>query len=217
MKKAICISDLHGKLDIEIPEADILFIAGDIVPAGRIVEIDSNWLQDKFNPWLKSLPVKYIIFTPGNHDEIFQNAPRLVPKLSLSYLVDQQIEIDGIKIYGSPWQPIYRNWAFNINKEARKYVWSKIPEDTQILLLHCPPFGTLDKVYRRNPNFQKHIGCKPLKNRIKELPNLKYVIFGHAHESHGLLEKDGITYINCSVLNDKCKMVYKPIILNIEI
>ena len=41
----------------------------------------------------------------------------------------------GLKIYGSPWQPEFGGWAFNVkrgNDILKK--WNKIPTDTDILI-----------------------------------------------------------------------------------
>ncbi len=54
--------------------------------------------------------------------------------------------IEGLKFYGSPWQPTFHNWAFNLDRgEEIKKVWDKIPNDTDVLITHGPPFGILDK------------------------------------------------------------------------
>jgi len=53
---------------------------------------------------------------------------------------DSSINIEGIKIYGSPWQPSYHDWAFNLERgEAIRKKWDLIPGDTDVLITHGPP------------------------------------------------------------------------------
>ena len=216
LKKEIiyCISDIHGQIDkLEIPECDILLIAGDISRYGRQIYKDANWLKFNFNPWLEKQPAKHIIMTPGNHDINFQNAPSLIPKLNCHVLIDELLEIDGIKIYGSPWNVWFYDWGFNLSEEKLKLVWDNIPENIDILLLHSPPFGILDMA--NHPNYPAtNIGSKSLTKRIEEI-HPKYVVFGHNHSGFGIVEKEGITYINASLLDDLYKKVNSPILLEI--
>ena len=67
--KIVAISDLHGYLPkIETP-ADIMIIAGDIVP----FEIQFNkyqskrWFENDFASWIKELPVDEVFAVAGNH------------------------------------------------------------------------------------------------------------------------------------------------------
>ena len=74
------------------------------------------------------------------------------------YLEDSSITLFGIKIYGSPWQPNYFNWAFNLPRgKLLKQKWDKIP-NCHILLTHGPPYCHGDKLVKEN----KHIGCEDL-------------------------------------------------------
>ena len=50
---------------------------------------------------------------------------------------------DNVRIYGSPWQPEFYNWAFNLprNGEEMKARWDAIPDNTDILITHGPAYG----------------------------------------------------------------------------
>ncbi len=61
----------------------------------------------------------------------------------------------------------------------------------------------------------KNIGSKSLLKRIKEIKT-RTIIYGHNHNEYGIIEKDGIKYINCSLLDENYKMIRKPIELEIE-
>ena len=207
-----CVSDIHGKVDkIDIPECDILLIAGDIGRHGRQIYKDANWLEYNFNPWLKKQPAKHIVMTPGNHDIVFQDARSLVPKFDCHLLIDEMVEIDGIKIYGSPWSLEFYDWGFNLSEEKLKLVWDKIPEDIDILLVHSPPFGILDMTH--HPGYPaKRIGSRSLTDRIKKI-RPKYVVFGHNHGEPGVIKRDGVTYINATLLDDSYMVVNSPTLI----
>ncbi|KAG4078701.1 hypothetical protein HA402_015291 [Bradysia odoriphaga] len=58
------------------------------------------------------------------------------------YLEDESIELFGLKIYGTPWQPEFCNWAFNVPRgEQCLAKWNQIPDGIDILITHTPPVG----------------------------------------------------------------------------
>lgn len=99
--------------------------------------------------------------------------------LGITYLEDSYITLEGIKFYGTPWVPTFFDWAFMESESRLAKRYSKIPEDTQVLLTHGPALWTLDAVPHG------HVGSSALANRISELPHLTHHIFGHIHESRG--------------------------------
>jgi len=220
--KVCCISDMHGNLNFEIEESDILICAGDALPChgggvwGYYGQVD--FIRDSFIPWLERQPVKDIVFIAGNHDWIFEIDRKSVPKFptNVHYLQDEEIEVQGLRIYGTPQQPIFCNWAFNRTPERLEMFFDKIPEGLDILISHTAPFKIMDKV--DFPNKQGHFGCKVLKKRIKEVQP-KYVVFGHFHGQYGIVNKKymgDITFVNASLLNEKYEMTKKPIYLEID-
>lgn len=213
-KKIYCIADTHGCQDkIDIPECDILLIAGDVSKYGREIYKDGNWLALHFNQWLQKQPAKHIVMIPGNHDVIFDYAPRTVPKLDCHILIDRMIELEGIKIYGSPWSVKFLDWGFNLTEPKLDLVWRRIPKGLDFLLVHSPPHGILDLT--QNPKYPfKRIGSRSLADRIKKVCP-KHVVFGHNHGQPGIVEKDGITFINATVLDDSRtgEIVNSPILV----
>lgn len=119
------------------------------------------------------------------------------------------IELEGVKIWGSPITPTFFNWAFNRDPGAdiQKY-WNKIPEDTDILVTHGPAYGILD--LSRN----QHVGCKDLLEKIKKLSNLKLHCFGHIHEPYGketkIINNVPIDFYNCAQVNSQYHIVNTP-------
>jgi Icc-related predicted phosphoesterase len=215
--KCVAISDAHSNLDFSIPECDLLLMAGDMLPAycdcGLSIDMQINWLEDIFIPWTDKQPVKEIISVAGNHDWVFDMLKNEIPKMNdnFHYIEEEIIEIFGLKIYGSPYQPEFCSWAFNKTEDdLRDYHWSKIPEGLDILLLHGPPYGILDVNCGGT-----HIGSPSLLNRIISVKP-RYAIFGHNHKDGGKTEiLNGTTYINASLLNEPYKMDHKPVVFEI--
>jgi Icc-related predicted phosphoesterase len=156
------------------------------------------------------------VFIGGNHDFPLEKYPLMLKNTVMPegtyYLNDSGVEIEGLKIWGSPIQPWFYNWAFNRDRGADiKKHWDLIPSDINILITHGPPYKILDETLRWNPvNPSKNVGCEDLTNKIKELNDLKVHIFGHIHEGYGEENIDGIKYLNASVLNTYYEMVNRP-------
>ena len=193
--KITLISDTHSKHNqLTLPKGDILIHAGDVSSRGNKREV-KNFLN-----WFSKQDYKYKIFIAGNHDFFFEQEneniiQEIIPE-NIIYLNDSGIEIEGIKIWGSPIQPTFFDWAFNRERgtEIKKY-WDLIPNDTDILITHGPPFGILDQTVRG-----ENVGCKELLIRVLEIKP-KIHVFGHIHEAYGEAQKHDIKFINASVLN----------------
>jgi Icc-related predicted phosphoesterase len=128
---------------------------------------------------------------------------------NLIYLNDSQIVIEGIKIWGSPIQPWFYDWAFNRQRGADiKKHWDLIHADTDILITHGPAHGILDLTMD-----YRNVGCEELIKKIEEIKP-KYHICGHIHEAHGVLKNEATTFINASQLNVHYRPVFKPIVFD---
>jgi Icc-related predicted phosphoesterase len=116
------------------------------------------------------------------------------------------VEIDGVKIYGSPWQPEFYNWAFNLPRgEKLAEKWGKIPEGLDILVTHGPAFGMVDATIQGIS-----VGCHDLFQRVVKVKP-KIHACGHIHWSYGQKTFDGIEFINASILNEGYFYENKPI------
>jgi Icc-related predicted phosphoesterase len=204
--KIICISDTHGQhRKLNVPDGDILIHAGDITFRGEF-----DILRD-FNIWLGELPHRHKIYIAGNHDITHEtkNAKSLIT--NATYLQDSSIVIDSIKFYGSPWTPRFFDWAFNADRgSAIRKIWNKIPIDTNVLITHGPVYGILDTV----PNGLQ-VGCSDLKDRIKELPDLKLHVCGHVHNGYGIETADNVMYINSSTCTESYSPKNKCIVIDL--
>jgi len=205
--KIAALSDTHGFHDkIDIPPADILIFAGDISLHGTLDEI----LQ--FDFFLSQLDHTYKIVVAGNHDLLFQNEHQAAAASLKNgiYLQDKAIEIEGIKIYGSPWQPWFCDMAFNLPRgEEIKKKWDLIPCDTDILITHSPPFGIMDYVRKQNQ------GCEELLKTIHRV-SPKYHFFGHIHEGYGRWATDQTIFANTSICNVHFQPVNKAHLCNLS-
>ncbi len=212
--RIVCLSDTHNFHDqIEVPDGDILIHAGDATGRGTVFEIT------QFAKWFTSLPHKHKIFVAGNHDWLFETDNALARMLvsKVTYLQDSFVEIEGLKIYGSPWQPRFYDWAFNLNRGAElAEKWKLIPLDTDILITHGPPNGILDEVPRKY--FVENTGCEELIKRVEtlsEFGNLKLHIFGHIHCGYGQDEKLGVKFVNASNCDEEYNPSQPPIVVEI--
>ena len=135
--RIVCISDTHTlHRQVTVPDGDVLIHAGDICNHGTRGEVK------QFVSWLGELPHRHKIFIAGNHDWPFDKHGRHAHHWIKhgTYLQDTAIMIEGLKFYGSPWQPEFCNWAFNLPRGKRlEFVWSSIPDDTDVLITHTPP------------------------------------------------------------------------------
>lgn len=158
-------------------------------------------------------PAKEVVFTAGNHDFAFERAyaKEKLDLCRLRYLQDEAIEIDGKKFYGSPWQPAFCGWAFNVERgQAIKKYWDLIPEGIDVLITHGPPMGLLDQSSRGREN----LGCEELAKRI-DIVKPKVHVFGHIHGGRGHRNYRGMDFYNASVVNEAYNVVHEPYVITI--
>ena len=222
MKKVriTCISDTHtkhNKLNGFLPGGDILLCAGDISSRGYIHELEDffEWYNNINNYDTK-------VFIAGNHDFGFQDDAEKIKGLltgykTIDYLQDDWMEVGEdieklVKIWGSPWQPEFHNWAFNLPR-GKKIMekWNLIPNDVDILVTHGPAHGKLDYV----PYDGLNVGCEDLLQKIQEIKP-KIHVSGHIHSGRGVVFSEGTLYVNASVLNDRYEFRNKPITIDFD-
>jgi Icc-related predicted phosphoesterase len=207
--KVVVISDTHTfEGAITIPDGDVLIHAGDATIAGTPQEVSA------FGKWLDGQPHKHKIAIAGNHDWLFEKNPEqaryLIQFEGVHYLQDSSIEIDGVKFYGSPWQPWFNDWAFNLPRGVEiKHKWNLIPK-CDVLITHGPPWGTLDTV---RPNSQ-HLGCEDLAEAVRRT-RPKIHIFGHIHGGYGQHETRHTRFINASICDEAYHPVNAPIVFEL--
>jgi len=167
-----------------------------------------------FDEFLGRLPHKHKLFVAGNHDAPFANVTSkeagVLLKNATCYLENSGVEIGGVKFWGSPWQPEFFNWAFNLPRGRRlAEIWALIPDDTEVLITHTPPYGILDRV-----DSGEHVGCEDLRRALQRVKP-KVHVFGHVHEDRGVTPQNGTTFINACICNRYFMAVYDPIVFDL--
>jgi len=191
MLTIVCVSDTHGRhRELTVPPGDVFLFAGDLSNHGQPDDVSD------FDDWLGTLPHPHKIIICGNHDFLFERDPADAQRriTNAIYLQDSGVEIAGLKVWGSPWQPRFFDWAFNLDRGpdiAAK--WALIPNDTDILITHGPPACILDMTRRGDP-----AGCVDLLSRVEELKP-KLHLFGHIHEAAGIVETPHTLFVNASI------------------
>ncbi|WP_419191276.1 metallophosphatase domain-containing protein [Saltatorellus ferox] len=206
----VCLSDTHGMHDeIVVPEGDLLIHAGDLTGRGTSREVT------RVAEWLADLNHRHKLVIAGNHDFLFESDSErgraLIESAGATYLQDEGVEIDGVHFWGSPWQPWFHDWAFNLARgEPLRRVWAKIPPATDVLITHGPPFGMLDRVARTN----EPVGCEALTERLREL-DVRLHVFGHIHEAYGVdVALDGRLSINASIATLRYEPTQEPVVVD---
>jgi Icc-related predicted phosphoesterase len=158
---------------------DILIHCGDF--SRRLTADKFVSTVTEFNAWLGTLPHRYKIVISGNHEIPFNDHPyEEIARMftNATYLQDNAVTIEGLKIYGSPWTHSSR-MAFSAPSEVLRTKWQNIPKDTNILVTHLPPLNVLDLAWEgegrepaeckvcneTHPQFQ-HWGSSSLRVRV---------------------------------------------------
>jgi hypothetical protein len=139
--------------------------------------------------WLNAQPHPHKIVVAGNHDILLDKSCDREDKAESQrerlnwgkciYLENDAVTVTcangrRLKIYGSPLSPCHGNWAFQYPRNQDK--WSgTVPNDTDVLVTHGPPFGHLDLM---------RLGCVHLLHQLWCIRPLLHV-FGHVHEGYG--------------------------------
>ena len=207
--RLVLISDTHGlHRQIRVPDGDILVHAGDLTGHGRLEQLVD------LNDWLGELPHRHKIIIAGNHDFCFERTRREAEAriTKAVYLQDAAVTVEGVKIYGSAWQPRFMFWAFNLDRGAPlRTKWKRIPRDVDILVTHGPPLGHGDL------NFdQRSVGCEELLARLQKVQPRVH-LFGHIHEGYGTTEDGATRMINASICDLRYRPVNAPVVLDLEV
>ncbi len=204
--RIVVLSDTHSlHWDLEVPEGDVLVVAGDLTKRGELDELE------EVNYWLGTLPHRHKVVIAGNHDFCFERTPRAARSriTHAVYLEDAEYLVQGVRIWGSPWQPWFHDWAFNLRRGAPlREKWDLIPPDVDVLVTHGPPHGLGDRCYDG-----RRVGCEELLVRVRELqPRLH--CFGHIHEGYGVYTEGETTFVNASTCDMRYRAVNPPVVFD---
>lgn len=208
----VCTSDTHTKhSSLPIPDGDVFLHAGDFTRRGELSDVAD------FDRFLAGLPHKHKIVIAGNHDFAFEREPEKARALlkHCTYLQDGEVTVEGVRIYGSPWQPWFMDWAFNLRRGAEiKAKWDLIPDDVQILVTHGPPLGIGDLVVRPAGRGER-VGCRDLLEAVERVKPA-YHVFGHIHEGYGITKGSPTTFVNASMCDEFYDPVNPPLVFDFE-
>lgn len=220
--KITFISDTHTKhrnITEDLPGGDLLIHAGDFMNSGY-----HQTEATEFFDWFDEINnYDHKIFIAGNHDRWMQDVPDVARGIltgykTIDYLQDDWLivgdrdahdpNVETAKIYGSPWQPEFYNWAFNLPRNGweLEVKWNDIPMDTDILVTHGPSWGNLDTVRGQGVP----LGCELLANRISQVKP-KIHVCGHIHTGYGYKFDNGTHFFNASVLNERYSYTQRPV------
>lgn len=193
--RLVHLSDTHGHI-VPVPDAEILIHTGDI--GGHTSKRNCQ----RFHDWMASLPHRYKILVPGNHDRFIADHPdrarALMPSVTL--LIDELIEIDGLRIYGTPWTLPYLNLSFMKPEPELARQFARWPDRIDILASHGPAYGFLDDT--RDPCLpDSHVGSRALLDAIRRV-RPRYALCGHIHEGYGTVSDGQTSYVNSSILDE---------------
>ena len=197
----------HGLLNT--PEnIDMVIHSGDATnPKDPYLSEDE---MQNFIYWYSLLPIKHKVFVAGNHDVCIER--NFIKKddferAGIIYLENDFVEIEGIKIWGSPVTPTFGEWAFMKARHKTHELWQQIPDDTDIVVVHGPPANVLDLSYNRE-NKLEFCGDTALRKRLLDI-NPKLVCFGHIHNCKDIINAgtrklsiSDTIYSNGSVVTD---------------
>jgi Icc-related predicted phosphoesterase len=205
--RIVCIADTHElHRDLAVPPGDLLIHAGDITVMSK-----RPWMYRHFDLWLGELPHRHKIVIPGNNDYLLEDPKERKVITNATLLVDSGVEIEGIRLWGSPVTPLYGG-AFGKSKpEDRSRHWAQIPEGLDILITHGPPFGVLDHC----GSAERREGCPQLFEAVfRAKPRVH--IFGHVHHGYGLLRTSDTQFVNCSLMGEDGRLSRTPIVIDFQ-
>jgi len=235
----VCISDTHNQHGApalaQLPPGDVLVCTGDFTSRGTYQEVEA------FCRWFGAQPHPRKLLIAGNHDvaldasaplnDFFraasaqggaERAPLTAAVLALvtsipgcDYLCDSGTSVDGLRVWGSPWQPGKHDGqlgGFNLQRNGPKLrgKWRLIPPSTDVLLTHGPPLGCHDVVDRDG----SHAGCHDLACAVASVrPSLH--VFGHIHEGYGASTDGTTTFVNASSCNRQRLCGNPPLVIDV--
>ncbi len=197
--KILHLSDTHGchrRLG-ELPAADVVVHSGDFTMSGSEAEAVD------FLNWFCDLPHRHKIFICGNHDECLYRANIDGLDDNVHYLCNSSVEIDGVRFYGVPM------FLADCVSEQQNRNYAAIPDDTDVLITHAPPYGIWDF------DDKIHYGSEELLQRVIAVsPRLH--LFGHIHRQHGITDNGSTRFSNSAIMNAGYSDLHAPNLIELS-
>jgi Icc-related predicted phosphoesterase len=205
------ISDTHLKHEqLVVPPSELLVHAGDFSRTGTRDE------TLRFLDWFARFPAEKLLIG-GNWDRFAEQEPEAMQaacaERGIHWLVHQAATIAGLRVFGSPWTPRFRNMAWNADATQLEQHWQAVPEGLDLLVTHGPPKGILDRMI-----LGAHVGDPALRTHtLRARPRVH--VFGHIHEAHGRQRLDGTGTLFLNVASSRLPFpfgVRAPVLLDWE-
>lgn len=212
--RLVCISDTHGDHEkVKLPTGDVLIHAGDVTAYGKQEETRS------FMHWLGAQDFEHKLCVAGNHDTFMEDdaeaSARYAVESNVVLLNDSGITINGVSFWGSPITTRFLDWSFMRDPGAPiEAHWNLIPNSTDVLITHGPPYGILDEVIRGDGELE-HVGCHSLLSRVRSIAP-SYHLFGHIHEGRGRIDENNITFCNVSTMDERYRIQHLPVVIDLS-
>ncbi len=215
------ISDTHNRhAELEVPDVNLVIHCGDEASVRKpwLNQIQS---QSFFN-WFNGLDIETKVFVPGNHSTaVAEGLVKPADYPSIRFLVHEAVVWHGLRIFGSPYTPMFFDWAYMKMREDLDAIWATIPEDTDILVTHGPPKGILDVTRDWRTKKPIHIGSLSLTRHVEQRIRPKFHAFGHLHDEPGIsnfgtLTRGATQFINCSCCDLAGNLVNQGFVIEVE-
>jgi Icc-related predicted phosphoesterase len=210
-KSLLHISDRHCLGDVEwgswmdklkgrFGDVDFIAVTGDMIFNTGYwrnfqYELEAEVQRKSWVVWAEKLqehfPTASIVAVPGNHDFCDYGIDGVVHSIDDGA---DTFKIKGVKFTGFRGVPRWRGyWDRELKLEVEKHLVSQLDRKADIVLTHTPPFGCL------GGHHMIHFGSKPLLAWLEKNKGPKAHLFGHAHESGGIVERrDGRLFSNAA-------------------
>lgn len=231
--RIVAFSDQHGFLP-DVPECDLLIVAGDVCPdrfgpfmAWHDPYQQQAWFDRNVRPWLASAPATHKLLTWGNHDWCGQacsfrsDSPEHARSTDLQILVDEGTTVPlsraasgRLAVWATPWCNPFMRWAFMKEPRDLETIYAAIPDGTDIVVSHQPPYGYGDLAFNLDSRRVEHVGSRELLVAIERV-RPRIVICGHVHGGYGRYEHQGIAVYNVSVVDEAYRLVNAPTVIDL--
>ncbi|OCH93802.1 Metallo-dependent phosphatase [Obba rivulosa] len=205
----VCISDTHSRI-FPVPFGDVLLHAGDLSSGGSLqqLQVTLDWIGSLPHPTKILTAGNHDLVLDDNWREgegwhqrtgrFFSSKDvdtaqalirsKLVLDAGIQYLEHESVQITVAcgrtwQIYGSPAAPRHSRGAFQYERKDGAAIYEGIPQSTEILLTHAPPYGICDMTRKGI-----QAGCAALARKLHgaELGHCRLHVFGHIHEAYGV-------------------------------
>jgi predicted phosphodiesterase len=170
-----------------VADGDVFVHAGDLLQDGTLDELG------RVAEWIHRLPHRHKVVIAGNHDWCFLRDVEASRELlgDVVYLQDSGAPVGGLRFWGSPWQPEFGGWAFNLPRgPALAEKWAAIPDGLDVLITHGPPRGIGDLT-----RTDHRAGCEDLRARVAQA-RPRVHLFGHIHQDGGAFREATTCFFN---------------------